>query len=73
VFHIATSQGTNGGGGSAPFNPPTATHVATSGGWVIRISTVVNGRNGLEGYLGGGPTNFNGATIYVKATKIMTM
>jgi hypothetical protein len=73
VFHIATSPGTNGGGGSAPFNPPTATHVATSGGWVIRISTVVSGRNGLEGYLGGGPTNFNGATIYVKATKIMTM
>ena len=73
VFHIATSPGTNGGGGSAPFNPPTATHVSTSGGWVIRISTIVNGRNGLEGYLGGGPTNFNGATIYVKATKIMTL
>jgi len=73
VFHIATSPGTNGTGGSVPFNPPTATHVSSNAVWTIRISTIVNGRNGLEGYLIGGPTNFNGATIYVKATKIMTM
>jgi hypothetical protein len=73
VFHIATSPGTNGTGGSVPFNPPTATHVSSNAVWIIRISTIVSGRNGLEGYLSGGPTNFNGATIYVKATKIMTM
>ena len=73
VFHIATSPGTNGGGGGVPFLPPTATHVSSTAVWTIRISTTTSGRNGLEGYLANGPTNFNGAAIYVKATKIMTL
>ena len=73
VFHIATSQGTNGAGGSVPFNPPTATHVSSNAVWIIRLSTASIGRNGVEGYLVGGPSNFNGATIYVRATKIMTL
>jgi len=72
VFHIATSPGTNGSGGGNDNIAPTATHVNSTVYWKYRLSTIVNGKNGVEAYLSGGPTP-NGTTIYVKATKIMTM
>jgi len=74
VFHIATSPGTNGGGGGNDNIAPTATHVTSNVYWKFRLSTIVNGRNGIEAYLVNGPNNPPSyPTMYITATKLMTI
>ena len=74
VFYVATSQGTNGNGGGNDNIAPTATHVSSNVYWKYRLSTIVSGRNGVEAWLVNGPNNSPiNPTIYVKATKIMTI
>ena len=74
VFYVATSQGTNGNGGGNDNIAPTATHVSSNVYWKYRLSTIASGRNGVEAWLVNGPNNSPiNPTIYVKATKIMTI
>ena len=74
VFTIVTGPGTNSTGGGFDNIAPTATHVSSNAYWKYRLSCISTGRNGVEAWLVNGPTNPPvNPTIYVKATKIMTM